>query len=67
MDLGIFERKKNNELPSPYNKLNICHFLSGKRLELAGYVRRAKGCLIRKASLENRAKKDSQEDHAKYL
>lgn len=32
-DLGVFERRKADELQSLYNKPNICHFLSSKRLE----------------------------------
>lgn len=48
VDLGIFERRKNDILQSLYNKLNICYFFSSKRLKWAGYVWRAEGCLIRK-------------------
>jgi hypothetical protein len=48
VELGVFERRKNEDLQTLYNKPNICKFLSHKRLEWAGHVWRAEGCLIRK-------------------
>lgn len=48
VDLGVFERRKNEDLQRLYNKPNICKYLSSKRLEWAGHVWRAEGCLIRK-------------------
>ena len=48
VNLGVFERRKNEDLQKLYNKPNICKFLSSKRLEWAGHVWRAEGCLIRK-------------------
>jgi hypothetical protein len=47
-NLGIFERRKNEDLQKLYNKPNICKFLSNKILEWAGHVWRVEGCLIRK-------------------
>jgi hypothetical protein len=48
VDIGVFERWKNEDLQRLYNKPNICKFLRSKRLEWAGHVWRAEGCLIRK-------------------
>jgi len=48
VDLGVFERRKNENLQRLYNKRNICKFLSSKILEYAGLVWRVEGCLIRK-------------------
>jgi len=36
VDLGIFERRKNNELQRLYNKPNICQHFNNKKLEWAG-------------------------------
>jgi hypothetical protein len=46
--LGVFKRRNNEDLQRFYNKLNICKFLSSKRLEWAGHVWCTEGCLIRK-------------------
>jgi hypothetical protein len=46
VDLGVFERRKNEDLQRLYNKPNICKFLSSKILEWAGHVWRAERCLI---------------------
>jgi len=47
IDLGVFEKRKNEDLQRLYNKPNICKFLSSKRLEWAGHVWRTEP-LIRK-------------------
>jgi hypothetical protein len=48
VNLRVFERRRNEDLQRLYNKPNICKFLSRKRLEWAGHVWHAEGCLIRK-------------------
>lgn len=51
--LGVFKRRKNNDLQRLLNKPNICKFLSSERLEWAGHVWRAEGCIIRKFLTRN--------------
>jgi len=48
VDLGVFEKRKKEDLQRVYNQSNICKFLSSRRLEWTGQVWRAEGCLKRK-------------------
>lgn len=44
---GDFERRKNTNLESLYNKPNIKCYVKAKRLEWAGHTWRAEGNIIR--------------------
>ncbi|KAL4154176.1 hypothetical protein QTP88_002009 [Uroleucon formosanum] len=50
---GDYERRKNTNLESLYNKPNVKCFLKSKRMEWAGHVWRAEGSIIQKVLNNN--------------
>lgn len=53
VNLGIFERRKNDEIQRLFSNSSICQFVRSNRIEWAGHVLREKGCLIRKVMVGN--------------
>lgn len=50
---GDYERRKNTNLDTLYNKPTIKCFLKAKRLKWAGHVWRAEGSIIQKVPINN--------------